>query len=224
MRTYSLTLTICHSASLFAFISSSILISLFSSLLLPLQLCLSVCVYFHMHFSICRSLNLSLSHFLTLASPFSPSASMHQRNLWKSRLTKRLKLFSARKPRKPPSQIQRRQVKLAYSISSLSYYIIFCSNLFNSVLFYTSLSNSSFFYSIIFTSTLFSSVLFFPASYDFIAALFWFIRRIVSNLLLTYNRFHTHLKSMRTKSVLIWSDLCVWNHIHFIDEGCYSLS
>ena len=207
MRTYSLTLTICHSASVFAFLSSSILISFFFSLLLPLQLCLSVCVYFHMHFSICRSLNLSLSHFFTLASSFSPSpsASFNQRNLWKSRLTKRLKLFSARKPRKPLSQIQRRQVKLAYSISSLSYYIIFCSNLFNSVLFYTSLSNSSFFYSIIFTSTLFSSVLFFPASYDFIAALFWFIRRIVSNLLLTYNRFHTHLKSMRTESVLIWS-------------------
>ena len=161
MRTYSRTLTICHSASLFAFISSSILISLFSSLLLPLQLCLSVCVYFHIHFSICRSLNLSLSHFFTLASSFSPSpsASFNQRNLWKSRLTKRLKLFSARKPRKPLSQIQRRQVKLAYSISSLSYYIIFCSNLFNSVLFYAILRFSILSYLLQLYSHQFSSYL-----------------------------------------------------------------
>ena len=142
------------------------------------------CVFLSLSLSIylCVCVSLSASH--SLASHISPPAFLHQWNRWKSRLIKRPKWFSALKPRKPHLQIQRKQVRLLYFLSSLPYSLILYSNhllstQLNSFLHYSIQSITLVLYSFMFSTTLSKLIFFFAASHHVVLLCYDFVRCIL---------------------------------------------
>ena len=113
-----------------------------------------MCISLSLPISVCVSL--SASH--SLASHISPPASPRQWNQWKSRLIKQPKWFSALKPRKPHLQIQRKQVRLVYFLSSLPYSLILYSLVFYSTQFYSSLFYSFYYFRLLCIHILYNSI------------------------------------------------------------------